>query len=76
MKKELINLAQEVEEEIQEVIKRIDKDAMYNSEKVLNAFHRNNVSEMHFGTTTGYGYADVRKRCDRGSICRSARCRR
>lgn len=76
MKEELIDLANEVEEEIKEEIKKIDADCLYNSEKVLNAFQRNNVSEMHFNSTTGYGYNDVRKRCNRKDICRSSRCRR
>lgn len=76
MKQELLNLASEVEEEIKDIIKKIDEDAMYNSMKVLNAFHKNNVSEMHFNSTTGYGYNDIRKRSNRKNICRSIRCRR
>ena len=76
MKQELLNLASEVEEEIKDVIKKIDEDAMYNSMKVLNAFHKNNVSEMHFNSTTGYGYNVIRKRSNRKNICRSIRCRR
>ncbi len=59
MKQELLKLANEVEEEIKEITKRIDEDAMYNSIKVLNAFQRNNISEMHFNSTTGYGYNDI-----------------
>ena len=30
-----------------------------NSLKVLKAFQDNNLSEIHFGTTTGYGYSDI-----------------
>lgn len=59
MRQELLNTSYKVEEEIREIIKKIDEDAMYNSMKVLNAFQRNNVSEMHFNSTTGYGYNDV-----------------
>ncbi len=59
MKQELLKLANEVEEEIKEITKRIDEDAMYNSMKVLNAFQKNNISEMHFNSTTGYGYNDI-----------------
>ncbi len=69
MKQELLKLANEVEEEIKEEIRKIDEDAMFNSIKVLNAFHKNNVSEMHFNSTTGYGYNDVRERCYRKDIC-------
>ena len=63
MREEILNLANEVEEEIKDVIKQIDENAMYNSEKVLNAFQRNKVSEMHFNSTTGYGYGDVGREC-------------
>lgn len=59
MKQELLKIASEVEEEIKEITKKIDEDAMYNSMRVLNAFQRNNVSEMHFNSTTGYGYNDI-----------------
>lgn len=27
--------------------------------KVLKAFQDNNISDMHFGSTTGYGYGDI-----------------
>jgi len=55
----LIELSKQVEEEIKEEIKKVDEDCMYNSMKVLNAFHSNHISDLHFGTTTGYGYGDV-----------------
>lgn len=48
MNQELINLTKEVENDIYEITKKIDQDCMYNSNKVLEAFHRNNLSEMHF----------------------------
>ena len=63
MKEELLNLSKDVEEEIKDIIKKIDEDAMYNSMKVLEAFKNNNVSEMHFNSTTGYGYNDVGREC-------------
>lgn len=59
MKEELLRIANEVQKDIEEVTKKIDEDAMYNSIKVLKAFKNNNVSEMHFNSTTGYGYNDV-----------------
>lgn len=55
----LIELSKQVEEEIKEEIKRVDEDCMYNSIKVLNAFQNNKISDVHFGTTTGYGYGDI-----------------
>ena len=30
-----------------------------NSQNGLNAFQKNEISEMHFGSTTGYGYSDI-----------------
>ncbi len=63
MREELIKLAKEVEEEIKDELKKIDEDAMFNSEKVLRAFQRNNVSEIHFNSSTGYGYNDVGREC-------------
>ncbi len=60
---DLKELAKETEKDIEKEIKKIDEDAMYNSEKVLNAFQKNEVSEMHFGTSTGYGEGDVGRDC-------------
>ena len=59
---ELLYLANLTENELERVFKEIDEIKMYNSQKVLLAFQNNNVSDMHFGTSTGYGHNDVRKR--------------
>lgn len=55
----VINLSKKVEQEIEEEIKKIDKQCEKNTMKVLKAFQDNQISDMHFGTTTGYGYGDV-----------------
>lgn len=39
--------------------KQIDDVCMYNSRKVIESFWQNNVSEIHFNATTGYGYNDL-----------------
>ncbi len=39
--------------------KVIDEITEYNQTKVLNAFIKNRVSEMHLGASTGYGYGDI-----------------
>lgn len=39
--------------------KHINSVTEYNQTKVLNAFIQNKVSEMHLGTSTGYGYGDI-----------------
>ena len=39
--------------------KEIEKNEQINSFKVLNAFHNVGISEVHFNSTTGYGYGDL-----------------
>jgi hypothetical protein len=53
---ELIN---ECEKELVDVFKRIDSICEVNSLKVLNAFKKHRLSEIHLSTTTGYGYDDL-----------------
>ena len=55
----IVNLMKKSEEEIKPIFKEIEEVCEYNSLKVLKAFQDNNISDMHFGTTTGYGYGDV-----------------
>ena len=47
------------EEELKDEFKKLDNICMENSYKVLKAFKDNNVSEIHFNSTTGYGYDDL-----------------
>ena len=44
---------------IEPILKRIDDIAYFNSQKVLDAFWSEFVSEIHFNGTTGYGYGDL-----------------
>lgn len=55
----LINLAEKVTKEINQVFEEIDRVCEFNSLKVLNAFQKYNISDIHFGSTTGYGYGDI-----------------
>lgn len=59
IKENILNLANEVEEEIKPIFDEINKTCEENSLKVLQAFRRNNISDMHFNSTTGYGYGDI-----------------
>lgn len=52
-------LVLEAELELKDEFKKIDDLCFRNSKKVLDAFHKNNVSEIHFSSTTGYGYNDI-----------------
>ena len=55
----VIDLVNKCEEECNSEFNKIDKQTSINSLKVLNAFHKNNVSESCFNETTGYGYNDL-----------------
>ena len=55
----IINLSKKVEENLSNIFKKIDDISEYNSLKVLSAFQKHNLSEMHFNGTTGYGYGDI-----------------
>ena len=57
--KKVLELAKKVEGNISKQFKIIDEICEYNSLKVLNAFHRHQVSDTHFNMTTGYGYGDI-----------------
>ncbi|MFR7873858.1 MAG: aminotransferase class I/II-fold pyridoxal phosphate-dependent enzyme [Christensenellales bacterium] len=58
-RKEVEDLIIKAEEKLKEQFKKADEICEYNSRKVLDAFRKNGVSDMHFGTTTGYGYNDM-----------------
>ena len=53
------DLANEVQKEIKLVFEKIEEVCEYNSLKVLKAFQNNQISDMHFNQTTGYGYGDI-----------------
>ena len=59
MKSEVIELANECEKELTNIFKNIENVTFYNSQKVLDAFRKNGLSEIHFNSTTGYGYNDL-----------------
>lgn len=49
----------EAELKIKPILDKIDEVCYLNSKKVLDAFHKNRLSEIHFNSTTGYGYNDI-----------------
>lgn len=55
----VIEMSAGIEEGLKERFKSIDENAEYNQMKVLKAFRKNQVSEAHLGTSTGYGYNDI-----------------
>lgn len=56
---ELEKLSNEVEEEIKEQFKKIEKISEKNSLKVLSAFQECNLQEMHLNSSTGYGIDEL-----------------
>ena len=57
--KETIEFIKKEEEKVQDEFKKVDKICEQNSLKVLAGFHKYNVSEGVFNSTTGYGYNDL-----------------
>lgn len=55
----VIEMSSRIEKELKERFDAVDAVAEYNQMKVLKAFRRNQVSEAHLGTSTGYGYNDI-----------------
>ncbi len=57
-RKDIIKYIYSCEESLAEEFKKHENICFYNSMKVLDAFHKNKVSESDFNGTTGYGYND------------------
>lgn len=47
------------EKKIKKQLEEVDDLVFYNSNKVLNAFKKNEINERCFDSTTGYGYNDL-----------------
>ncbi len=59
LSEEVIELGKIAEEAVQEEFKEVDKLCEYHSYEVLKAFQKYNISDIHFNSTTGYGYSDI-----------------
>lgn len=55
----VVDLFNKKEQELKEIFDSIDKKEQENTLKVLSAFHKHQISEVHFNSTTGYGYNDI-----------------
>ena len=58
-KNEIINLVNTCEKELNNELNKIDYIVEQNTFKVMDAFKICGVSEVHFNSTTGYGYGDI-----------------
>ncbi len=56
---DILELSKKVEDNLVGIYKKLDEVKEYNSLKVLMAFQKYNLSEMHFNGSTGYGYGDI-----------------
>jgi len=56
--KETIDFLNKEEKKALSLFEKVDESCRENSLKVLSAFHKYNVSESYFNSTTGYGYND------------------
>ena len=59
VKKEIIDIVNKAEAEVKEEFEKVEEICQENTEKVLKAFQDNQLSDVHFGETTGYGYNDI-----------------
>ena len=59
IKEDITELSKKVEKDLAPIFKNVEEVEEYNSLKVLSAFQKYNLSEMHFNGTTGYGYGDI-----------------
>ncbi len=59
MDNDIKSLVNKCEKELEEEFKIVNEICEYNSNKVINAFWNNKISEVHFSSTTGYGYNDI-----------------
>lgn len=53
------NLIENVKDQLKPQFAECDDIALYNQNKVLEAFRKNKIALRHFNATTGYGYDDV-----------------
>ena len=54
----VLKLVAEAEDEVRCEFEKLDDIMAYNQYKVLSAFQKNRIRDMHFGWKTGYGYDD------------------
>ena len=55
----LDDLVKNADTDLRGVFDKLDRDCYINSKRVLDNFIKNGVSEVHFNSTTGYGYNDI-----------------
>ena len=56
---EVLNFCSGIEQKLKKRFEEIDEVAEYNQMKVISAMQKNQLSDIHFAATTGYGYNDI-----------------
>ena len=58
IRKDVLDLVSQAEEQVAPIFKELDDIMAYNQYKVLDAFQKCRITDMHFSWNTGYGYND------------------
>ena len=56
---DVLNYCSIIEQKLKSRFEEIDAIAEYNQMKVISAMQKNQLSDIHFAATTGYGYNDI-----------------
>lgn len=54
----VLNAITAAEEQVTDIFQELESIMAYNQYKILDAFQKNRISDMHFSWNTGYGYND------------------
>lgn len=57
--KQDLDTAKNIEQQLKEQFEKLDEIKLYNQMKVLSAMQQARLSDIHFGTSSGYGYGDI-----------------
>lgn len=59
--RKILDIIQKAEKESQSLFKKVESIALFNQEKVLDAFRKEEIAERHLKGSSGYGYGDIGK---------------
>lgn len=62
----IIKIIEDAEARCKDKFATLERTALFNQNKVLDAFRNNNVGQRHFAQTNGYGYDDI----GRDTLCK------